>query len=468
MPTSRNPALPRDPAPTAHANPRNAAGPDAAQPVRPGGQSDRRPDDQDSDRCDGRDDGPNGDRDGGRGGARLGWLDALRGVGALAVVAEHLPWVLPPLRPYWFSLGVYGVMVFFLVSGYIIPVSLERRGDLRAFWISRVFRLYPLYLVVAALVVGLSWWVPLREAVPRDGSSVVAHLTMLLDVVNVGGVADTMWTLSYEMVFYLLVTALFVGGLHRHSGAVAVLFGGASVAAGVTLAAAPLSGTWLAYASAVVFAAGLAGVVAGRWRAVAACALGLMALALPVLGGRIPWLGLTILAVMFAGTAVQRWERGTGTLWPVALTGALVALAPVWAVQAGWWWAEPGVWVTTVGAAGLTFAGARALRRRRVPRALAWLGLISYSLYLVHHPLFGYLHEAVGGLGGRPYVVQVAVATAAVAAAVLVSAATYRFVERPARSLGRRLAGAEGARPGRVHLRAGGGQARRGHPRGGT
>ncbi|HEY9524978.1 MAG TPA: acyltransferase family protein, partial [Thermopolyspora sp.] len=67
-------------------------------------------------------------------GSRLAWLDALRGVGALAVVAEHmLPWLVPSWRPHWFNLGMYGVLVFFLVSGYIIPASLERRGDVRTF-----------------------------------------------------------------------------------------------------------------------------------------------------------------------------------------------------------------------------------------------------------------------------------------------------------------------------------------------
>ncbi|MBX6766364.1 MAG: acyltransferase, partial [Actinomadura rubrobrunea] len=43
-----------------------------------------------------------------------------------------------------FDPGHYGVLVFFLVSGYIVPASLERHGSVRAFWISRFFRLYPL------------------------------------------------------------------------------------------------------------------------------------------------------------------------------------------------------------------------------------------------------------------------------------------------------------------------------------
>src|SRR4051794_2081867 len=86
-------------------------------------------------------------------GSRLAWLDAIRGVGASAVLLEHLLYrFLPGLRPYWFNLGMYGVLVFFLVSGYIIPASLEHRGDVRAFWIGRFFRLYPLYLLVTGLV----------------------------------------------------------------------------------------------------------------------------------------------------------------------------------------------------------------------------------------------------------------------------------------------------------------------------
>lgn len=372
---------------------------------------------------------------------RLAWLDALRGLGAMAVLAEHLlPWVVPSLRPYRLNLGIYGVMVFFLVSGYIIPTSLERHGDVRAFWVGRVFRLYPLYLAVGLAMVTLAWWVPLRDAVPRDPSAVAAHATMLLDVVGVGGVADTMWTLTYEMVFYLLVTMLFVTGRHEHSGRLAVAFGLAAVGTGLALAAPPLQGTWLAYASALLFAAGLACFLSGRMSTVAACVLGPAALALLVLGGRVTWFGVAVVAVMFAGTAVQRWERGTGSLWPVAITGGLVAIAPFWARQGGWWWTEPDVWLTTLALAAATFAAAMAFRHRGgVPRALAWLGLISYSLYLVHHPLLKYFVELTGDLRQAPMPRQLALATLFTAAILLASWLTYRFIERPGQRLGAKL-----------------------------
>nr|BFE86335.1 hypothetical protein GCM10020093_089360 [Planobispora longispora] len=215
-------------------------------------------------------------------------------------------------------------------------------------------------------------WLPVREHVPRDLASVSAHLTMLLDVVHLGGLADTMWTLSYEMVFYLLVTALFVRGLHLRSGTFAVGFGVVAVGAGLVLAAPVLTGFRPAYVSGAVFAAGMACLLGGRFRTAAACVLGAMAVVLLIFGSFVPWFGAAILAVMFTGTAIRRWEQGTGTLRPVAAAAVLVALAPVWSIQASWWWVQPDVWITTMVLAGATFAAAMALRRRRFPGS--WSG----------------------------------------------------------------------------------------------
>ncbi|WP_344977940.1 acyltransferase [Streptosporangium fragile] len=372
---------------------------------------------------------------------RLAWLDTLRGLGALAVLLEHLlPWFAPALRPYWFNLGMYGVLVFFLVSGYIIPVSLERRGDVRAFWISRLFRLYPIYLLVSAGVLLMALWIPVREEVPRDLSAVSAHATMLLDVVHLGGLADTMWTLSYEMVFYLLVTALFVAGLHRHSGRLAVGFGAVAVVAGLVLSAPLLAGPWPAYVSGAVFFAGLACLVTGRFRNVAAYVLGGMAVVLLLFAGFVPWLGAAILAVMFTGTAIHRWEQGDGGLGPVAAATALVALAPIWSIQAGWWWVQPGPWLATMALAGATFATAMALRGRRLPRALVWLGLISYSVYLLHHPLLRLTYAVVGDVRAAQPVVQLSLSAGFVLAVLGLSGLTYRYVELPMQRLGKRVA----------------------------
>ena len=66
--------------------------------------------------------------------SRLAWLDALRGFAALCVVFDHgSTLLLLPARSFlyqWLNLGQYGVFVFFLVSGYIVPASLERKGSI--------------------------------------------------------------------------------------------------------------------------------------------------------------------------------------------------------------------------------------------------------------------------------------------------------------------------------------------------
>ncbi len=78
--------------------------------------------------------------------SRLGWLDGLRGVAAVAVAVHHATFVYTPHAReallQWFNPGFWGVMVFFLISGYIIPASLERHGDVSRFWTSRIFRIY--------------------------------------------------------------------------------------------------------------------------------------------------------------------------------------------------------------------------------------------------------------------------------------------------------------------------------------
>ncbi|MDP9845531.1 peptidoglycan/LPS O-acetylase OafA/YrhL [Streptosporangium lutulentum] len=343
---------------------------------------------------------------------------------------------LPDLRPAWFNLGIYGVLVFFLVSGYIIPASLERGGDVRAFWISRIFRLYPLYILTIFVVLLAAPIQPLRA-----NTDPVSHVTMLMEVTGSWALIEPMWTLSYEMVFYLLVTALFVAGVHRRSGLFAVSFALLSVlAAFVMPARGLLGGPIVPLVVLVVVLAGLGCVLFGprTARTAGAILLGVLAITLVAVGSRVPWQGAMILAVMFTGTVVHRWERGQGSgLWPILGVTFLICLTPFMKPMT----INGPANLMTVVLAGGTFAIFMALRDRRLPYPLAWLGLISYSVYMLHIPLLRLFLFAFGEPRRFPEIVQLGLGLAAIAAIFGVSWLTYRFVELPTQRLGRRLAG---------------------------
>ena len=93
----------------------------------------------------------------------------------------------------------------------------------------------------------------------------------------------------------------------------------------------------------------------------------------------------------------------------------------------------------TLALAAATFAGMMALRRRRVPRPLVWLGLISYSVYLLHHPVLRWLDAIVGDVRAADAIVQASLIVVYLAVVLALSRLTYGLVERPAQRLGRRL-----------------------------
>src|SRR5215210_7672939 len=83
-------------------------------------------------------------------GRKLPALDGLRAVAALLVVGFHVAGSSFPL-----SVGWAGVPIFFVLSGYLITrLSLaDEAGDgfsFRGFWIRRVTRIVPLYLLAVA------------------------------------------------------------------------------------------------------------------------------------------------------------------------------------------------------------------------------------------------------------------------------------------------------------------------------
>jgi peptidoglycan/LPS O-acetylase OafA/YrhL len=361
--------------------------------------------------------------------ARLAWLDALRGPAALAVTMHHAGWTFVP--GFWaevdrrIDLGTWGVFGFFLVSGYIIPASLERRGDLRAFWTGRAFRLLPLLLAAfcLALFLGHAGVLPLEPKLGERPLSLVVlgNLTMLQELLNLPAVINVTWTLSYEMAFYLMSVALFaVRQAHRSAG-IAVALALVAVPLGLLLPRTTINGRAdLAaglLALAVVAAIAVTVLAQGRTRTVAAAAGGLLGLALVVLGSRGgTWQGLIVLATMFAGTAVYRAEQGT-----ISWRAAAVAVAAV--LGCGIPAKDDPAWAPAIVLAFGVFALAFALRERAFPRWLSRLGVISFSLYLLHPMLL--------------YVVPDLVVFFLVL--IPLSLMTYHVIETPAQRLGKRL-----------------------------
>jgi peptidoglycan/LPS O-acetylase OafA/YrhL len=97
-------------------------------------------------------------------------------------------------------------------------------------------------------------------------------------------------------------------------------------------------------------------------------------------------------------------------------------------------------WATSVLLAGATFGVGLAVRRWRVPRWCAWLGMISYSVYLLHPIVFD-AYRSVPVLH-REHTMpdQFLFFAGLLAVIVALSAVTYYLVEMPMQRLGRRVA----------------------------
>lgn len=151
--------------------------------------------------------------------SRLQLLDVLRAIAALLVLAFHFEGLLAFVPPDgWpdagdgrFYLGLMGVELFFVISGMVILLTLERTGSIQDFAIGRLARLYPAYWVSVALAGAY------LIAVGDTGIARVAiNVTMLQKFAGVNGLIPSYWTLAYELWFYVVMAAIFATGLlHR-------------------------------------------------------------------------------------------------------------------------------------------------------------------------------------------------------------------------------------------------------------
>jgi peptidoglycan/LPS O-acetylase OafA/YrhL len=358
------------------------------------------------------------------------YIDALRGIAALLVVWLHAAsflyrtseqtressgWLYSTITR--FDVGHTGVVVFFLISGFVIPFSIRpgRPAPVRSFLIRRFLRIYPAYWLSVPIAAAVIFWIWGSNFTGRE---ILINLTMLQDLFGVRSAEGVYWTLIVELVFYALCVALLLTGSLFDMRRIAVLAAALGVAFTIAL------------------------VMAWSKRAV-------------MNSPGVFW--FLNLSAMFCGTLWRNrlsgeWNRDRVVdvlLWAMLL--AYIVVLPLGTVVATGW--QNNTMLPYAVGFLIFIVGTRLLRIET--RVTDWLGAISYSIYLFHTMVilaitWWLLRQPVDSAWRTQhlgvYMAVVLCATVAVASVV------YVVVERPFIRLGHRLAlrlqGAGASSPG--------------------
>ena len=145
---------------------------------------------------------------------RLQSLDALRGIAALAVVLFHYIPYYDELYGHAFSpwpgldFGRYGVHLFFILSGFVIFMTLERTRSAGWFAMARALRLLPGLWAGIAIT-----WLVVSVLGPEDRAvslgSALANTTLLHEYLGLPHVDGAYWSLVIEATFYVWIGLAF-------------------------------------------------------------------------------------------------------------------------------------------------------------------------------------------------------------------------------------------------------------------
>jgi peptidoglycan/LPS O-acetylase OafA/YrhL len=336
---------------------------------------------------------------------RMIYLDVLRGVAALVVTVIHILETAYHDSFYRvqsiFNGGQFGVLLFFIISGLVITASILRSDSIKSFWVGRFWRLFPLYWTSLILSAGLFFVFPhhlnfemygnLKE---RFFSSFLVNATMLQHFLGFKHFVVAYWTLSFEMLFYLVLTSL-------------ALFKKAEKA---------YWGVWLV--TAYLFASAIAGLALKR---------------------HFGFLNPSLFGFFCLGVWTYRQTKGLVSVASYLRTVGLftIGLLFAWGVNS---YAMPSEQmmaqvkgaVSPVGnltayllAIGV-FLWAHFSNRQKWPRFLKQLGVVSYSLYLAHTIAIRVVGEVfVPNRSPLPFIIGTACLTA------IMTWLGYHLVEEP-------------------------------------
>jgi len=345
--------------------------------------------------------------------SRFAGIDGLRGYLAFGVFVHHsiITWIFlqtgvidfPPSN-FYSQLGQGSVALFFMITGFLFWDRLLTHGrqhDWLAFAVSRLFRLYPLYLplmlTVFVSVFHLQGW-ELKDSVIQLIGQTLAWLTFDRPDVNQYHqtgmlISNVTWTLGYEVFFYMAL---------------------------------PLAAMLFIYR--------------GGWVQTVLCLIGIYALYQVV--GWEHTLKKHFLASFLGGIAAAYWIRRpqwvAWSLSPLAGIIALLALAIAFTVFNRAFNLGALLLLSlffVIVASGNTLFGA--LR----PRSIRWLGEISYSTYLLHGFVLWILLQRLPPLlhlDARQAWVFLPLLAVCSCLLIIISSLTYQYIEKPGINAGKK------------------------------
>jgi len=323
---------------------------------------------------------------------RIRGLDGLRGVAAISVLLFHYTVVYGELigpigrLPFVATYGRHGVDLFFVISGFVILLTVENSRTLADFAVSRFARLFPAFWAAVSITSCALIVSPLLPTFWAPGpGTIAANLTMMPVLFHAHLIDGAYWSLFYELMFYVAM------------GAICCL--------GVSNRIEPICLSWIAIFAVV------------RWLD-------------PDLGWRTRQILLVHYGHLFViGICLYRIWSGRSS----GLTYVLLSLACAMSLfgpgpESG---STPAVlyFLITVGCAGAVWLATTEKFSLARARPLLFLGKISYPLYLLHQIIgFEVIRIALGR--GLSAVLALSLATGIT---IFLATAVNGLIERPAR-----------------------------------
>lgn len=350
--------------------------------------------------------------------SRFQTLDAFRGLLALGVMISHIPitwsyltrgtWVFLTDSNFYAVLGDVCVTFFFMATGFLFwGKLLHSRGklDFRVFILGRIFRIYPLYLSVLAVVImlgfGLQGWQH-KESITATLRQCLRWCTFVSPDINQYVdtgifIARVEWSLRYEWLFYaaLPISAfIFRSTKHHLIGLIAgvVILGGISFLDPLHRIAPKHCASFFGGIIAAYFISSSSPYI-----------LKIQAFMRQTVIGGATWILLFILLFFVSN---------------IHSLGAFCLMTFIFC----------GIVAGNTLAHSLTFA------------PILWLGEISYSVYLVHGLVLWffcqYIFHALSPTNLDPVIFLLCSAATSIGA-VCVASATYLFIERKGMTIGK-------------------------------